>query len=398
MSATSLAGLFICNLVVFSYGNGFVPLLPLYAENLGANGEMAGYCIALSYACLAAGTFLAGRLSDSGMGRRALLAATGLLAAPLLWLLASVTTIWQLVLVNGSHWFLMGACLSVVGTIAGREARARNRGTVFGILGTTIAVGSLVGGVTMGRMVDAWGYSRMFLVAAGSMLLIPLASAVAVRETTAGPRHHDDPKTVTMAPVVTGGLLLLVFAEILTMLSVGEGNLGRSLQMSGASFASSAITMTAAVGGIATLPLPFVLGRLSDRIGRGAVIMVSPVAGAGSLLLLLVSHALWQFLAVGVLNSLSAVSISVGPALVADVVRRERVGTGISIFQASIWVGMILGFSFSGIAFQRLGPRTALLLGALSAIVAVPLILVIRAGRRTAPGTSLPGGVVQDPR
>ena len=105
--------------------------------------------------------------------------------------------------------------------------------------------------------------------------------------------------------------------------------------------------------------------------------IAGPLFGAPSLLLLLVSRSWWQFCMVAALNSLMAVGISVGPAMVADVVRREKVGTGISLFQSSVWVGMIIGFSTSGIAFHRVGIPFGLESGAAVALLAVPLFLAI---------------------
>jgi MFS family permease len=380
MNRKSLAGLFLCNLVAFSYGNGFLPLMPLYARRFGANNEAAGYYIALSYFFLAAGTFLGGRLSDGAKNRRALLAAFGFLAVPLTWLLGNVSTIWQLALVNGAQWLVLGACFALVGAIAGRDARAEERGKVFGILGTTISLGSLTGGLTVGRMADAWGYPVMFSILAGLFLLIPVAALLAIREAPSPSGNPGIPERGAGVPLFSFGLLLLLAAEILTMVSNGEGNLGRSLAMS-SSFTSAAITSTAAVGGVVSLPLPFLMGWLSDRVGRKPMMIASSLFGSANLLLLLVSRSWWAFCAVAALNSLMAIGISVGPAMVADVVRREKVGAGISLFQSSVWVGMIIGFSGSGLAFQRLGIPFGLESGAAVALLAIPLFLLGRAGR-----------------
>jgi MFS transporter, DHA1 family, tetracycline resistance protein len=381
MNRKSLAGLFVCNLVVFCYGNGFLPLMPLYAKKFGATNEVAGYYVALAYLFLAAGTFLGGRLSDGRMNRRGLLAAFGSLAVPLTWLLGKVSTIWQLTLVNGAQWLALGACLALVGSIAGRDARAEERGKVFGILGTTISLGSLAGGLTVGRMADAWGYPVMLWMLAGLFLLIPAAAFLAIREAPSPARNPGIPKPVASVPLFSAGLLILLAAEILTMVSNGEGNLGRSLAMSSGSFSGAAITETAAIGGVVSLPLPFLMGWLSDRVGRKPMMIACSFFGAASLLLLLVSHSWWAFCSVAALNSLMTIGLSVGPAMIADVVRRERVGTGISFFQSSVWVGMIIGFSGSGIAFQRLGIPVGLEAGAVIALLAVPLFLAGRAGR-----------------
>ena len=44
-------------------------------------------------------------------------------------------------------------------------------------------------------------------------------------------------------------------------------------------------------------------------------------------------------------------------------------------FLPSVWVGMIMGFSLSGAAFQHLGMRAGLESGAAVALLAVPLFL-----------------------
>ena len=87
-------------------------------------------------------------------------------------------------------------------------------------------------------------------------------------------------------------------------LLAGAGNLGRSLSMNERAFSNAAITTTAAVGGIVSLPFPLALGWISDRVGRKTVILASFLAGAASLLLLIVSRSLWEFWAVAALTSL----------------------------------------------------------------------------------------------
>jgi MFS family permease len=127
------------------------------------------------------------------------------------------------------------------------------------------------------------------------------------------------------------------------MTAGGSGNMGRSFFMSEKAFSSATITSTAAVGGIVSLPLPFVLGWLSDRVGRRSVRVGSILAGIASLLLLTLSRSLWQFSAATAFLSIHAISMSLGSAFVSDIVRKERVGTGVSLFQSAAWIGTIVG-------------------------------------------------------
>ena len=56
--------------------------------------------------------------------------------------------------------------LGIVGAMVGTQARENERGRLFGVLGVTISLGSLLGGLTFGRMADAWGYPGMFTAVA----------------------------------------------------------------------------------------------------------------------------------------------------------------------------------------------------------------------------------------
>jgi len=68
-----LVALFLCNLIVWTMGNGLVPLLPVYASQLGADQAVAGYYMAFSFLALAAGTLAGGWLSDRLQRRKELM-------------------------------------------------------------------------------------------------------------------------------------------------------------------------------------------------------------------------------------------------------------------------------------------------------------------------------------
>jgi len=276
--------------------------------------------------------------------------------------------------------------LVVVGAIVGKLARENERGRLFGILGMTISLGALLGGLTFGRMADAWGYSTMFTAVALFMAIVPAAAILLVDGGTA-----DPVKARTRLPGdgqwASGAFLLLLLAVILAWAVAGAGNLGRSLSMNERAFSNAAISTTAAVGGIVSLPVPFILGWISDRVGRRSIIIATFLAGLASLLLLMVSRSLWQYWTVAALLSLQAVSMSIGPAFVADIVKKERVGTGISFFQSCTWIGTVVGYVYSGIAFQHFGIPAGLAVGTIFPLLGIIIIFLIRPSSLSRGGT-----------
>lgn len=377
MNTLMLFGVVVCDCIVFTMGNGTLPLLPIYAKVLGASSATEGIYVAFAYLCLAIGTLIGGRLSDRLQSRRSLLVLAGALLVPLQALMGLTRNVFQLIATTGLLWLVAGVTLATVGAIAGREADAAQRGKVFGFIGVSAGVGSLVGGLTIGPIVDTWGYPAMFLVLACLTVLIPITALLTVKETQKEPasKLRIVPRPASFIGVA---ILLLLAAQLLGWVANGAGNMGRSISMNELKFSNTAITVTAAIGGLLSLPLPLVLGWLSDRIGRKKVLIASYVAGTACLLILRVSQKLWQFWLVAALLSLLAVSMSVGPALVADLVRRERVGTAVSLFQSAQWLGTIVGFVYSGFAFQSLGIRSALAVASIVGALAIVAALLIR--------------------
>ena len=382
MNTLMLFGLVVCDCIIFTGGNGTTPLLPIYAKVLGASSATEGIYVALAYLCVAAGTILGGRLSDRLQSRRSLLVLAGALLVPLQALMGLSRNVWQLIATTGLLWLVAGVALATVGAIAGREAGAAERGRVFGFIGMSAGVGSLVGGLTVGPIVDAWGYPAMFFALAVLTVLIPVSALLTVKETQQ--ESASEPRTASPPASFIGvAILLLLAAQLFGWVANGAGNMGRSISMNELNFSNTAITATAAIGGLLSLPLPLVLGWLSDRVGRKKVLITSYVAGTACLLILSVSQKLWQFWLVAALLSLLAVSMSVGPALVADIVSRERVGTAVSLFQSAQWLGTIVGFVYSGFAFQSLGIRSALAVASIAGVLAIVAALLIRDSSRS---------------
>ena len=153
--------------------------------------------------------------------------------------------------------------------------------------------------------------------------------------------------------------------------------------MNGLGFTAAAISNTGAIGGAVTLPLPPLIGWLSDRIGRKRFLAFCYLASAVGLLILAVSTSQWHFWVVSVLVSiLMPVNMGVGSALVTDLVPRDSVEKGISLFTATTWMAGVVGFAGTGYAIQRLGMATTFIVGAFSTLMAIALLIPVRQGGR----------------
>jgi MFS family permease len=378
MSKKQLFALFLCILVIWVVGNGTLPLLPVYAAQLGAEPAVTGYYLSFSYLALAVGTLVGGWLSDRFQRRKALLIAVGVVAMPGIWLMGRAANIWQLAALTATGCFLFGVGITLIRILAGLFAGETERGRVFGILALASPLGALAGGLATGPMADRWGYPTMFAVLFLFLGLWPLTGLL-VEDKEVARIRRGEASTVEERPGLGGGFALLLLASLAATVANFVSLLGRSLAMDDLGFVAAAISGTAAVGGAVALPLPPLVGWLSDRVGRKRFLALCYLAGAAGLSVLAASVFLWHFWVAASLLSVSvSVNNAVGSALVTDLVPQESLGRGMSLFGATPWVGGIIGYAGAGHAIQNLGMTPTFIVGAFLPLIAIVLLIPIR--------------------
>jgi MFS family permease len=377
MTKKQLAILFLCSSVSWSIGNGVLPLLPVYATQLGATPLIAGLYLSFCYLAIATGAILAGWLSYRLQRCKIVLIVVDIAAIVPIYLMGRAPTVWALTFLTAVVWLIGGVKLALINILGGMFAAQSERGKVFGILSLATSLGLLIGGLSAGPIVDKWGYPALFSVSAAFAILSPLA-ALYLEDKPAVRDRRDAGSGPGVGAKLDRQFTLLFVANLVAAVGGFAGMLGRSLAMDGLGFAATAISSTGMIGGIVSLPLPPVVGWLSDRIERRRLLVVGYVLGLSSPLVLLVSSALWHFWIAVILGYISlAITSSVGPALVTDVVPTEAVGRAVSRFSATGWIGGIIGFAGTGYAIQHLGLRPTFALGAFLSLVSAALVAAL---------------------
>jgi len=96
-------------------------------------------------------------------------------------------------------------------------------------------------------------------------------------------------------------------------------------------------------------------GRLSDRVGRRPVILVTLAGSALSALLIGLAGTLWVLFLARILNGISGASYAAAQAYVADVTTRADRARGMGMIGAAFGLGFILGPAL-GAAFAAIDP------------------------------------------
>lgn len=324
-----------------------VPVLPVYAKELGASTAAIGLLFAVYAVGLVLATPILGMLSDR-VGRRKpmLVGSVGLVAATILFAMADTYPL----LVTAR--FVQGVAAAAVWTagvaLVAEVTEPRNLGKVMGLVMTCMSVGLILGPPVGGFLEHAGDHSTPFIVVSVVAVLSGLIQYFLIRDPERGEDGGEvvPVRTVLADPVMRGTILAVFLAS--TALSMLEPILPLDLT-------TRLLAGPLAIGlvfGAATLANgaanPFV-GALTDRYPTGRRrLMAGGLIGAGVLMPTLILPD--SVFLVGVL--LAAFAVAYGfvlvPALpeLADIAQRHGGGVYAAVYGAfniAYSLGMAVG-------------------------------------------------------
>jgi MFS family permease len=339
--------------------------------------------MAFSFFGATVGNILGGWLTDR-IGQRKRIALIGyLLWIPAALLLTQATTVIGVILVSGLMWLPGGIAIAALNTIVGLSAGPNERGRIFGFVALASGTGGLIAGLIGGSIAERWGFPVLFVIMAVVAFVMLLITST-IRDVATQSNDTKLPlQSETDVPMVVSvgvGILvyMLLLANFFARLGPTVSDLGRPLVMlqlkMNATDVSRAIAFSAAV----TLPLPLLLGWLSDRVGRKRLLIVFYGFAAAGILLLSMATAHWHFWLSAALVSFVNASNGVGQAYVTDLSDAKIIGRSLSLFTSSNLIASMIGLGGAGYVMQGIGINPALLLGVSSLVIAMIFLLRMR--------------------
>ncbi len=357
-----------------------VPIMALYAEELGAGVGITGLIIGLYSIANTPANVLFGRLVDK-IGHKLPLI-FGLLGDALAMVFYSLCRLpLHLALVRVFHGFT-GAVVgpATMSAITG-YATAEREGRAMSIYGISIAAANLVGFGVSGVMFDRLGHDWLFFFGAAMLLFgAGLGSLL-----PAGRRE------IRVSPTTSGGGLRMVKTLIRRRgLAVAYGSIFAQYfsfggvvtllprYIKGLGMDAFHVGMLLAVFSVIFIIIQFPSGVLSDRRGRRLPIVIGLGLGIVSLVLLPLPEGFPLLAAVMALYGLAYGLIFPSVlALVADHSHPDERGVATGIFHALLTAGVAIGAPVMGWVGEAVGVRSGLMLAPVIMFLVLGMVTVV---------------------
>ena len=342
------------------------PVLPLFIRSLDVPISTVGFIAAASTVVGIVISLPAGILSDIiGRRRVILIAATVFATAPFLYLLVSQP--WHLVVIRIYHGFAT-AILGPVAMAAVADTYDKNRGEKMGTYSSATMVGRFIAPFVGGALIFGNNFDWVYLVtgvmgvlALLAALRLPLSTQTSMSAGQVLKRERSELWKDILTVVRHPGILLTSLVEAVQYFAFGclevfipiylNEQAGFSTLSIGALFTIQIV--------VATLTKPL-MGRLSDRYGRGVMIIGGLVLSGITMAFMTYSQ---NYLLLAILIGLFGLGLATvtasTSALIADLSNYYSYGSALGIESSIMDIGHSTGPMVGGLLISALHYNTA---------------------------------------
>ncbi|NLM30223.1 MAG: MFS transporter [Methanomicrobiales archaeon] len=340
------------------------PLLPIYAESLGATGIWLG--IIFSAFALSRSIFMPiiGRISDR-RGRKwlILIGMFSYAALSLGYLIAG--SVYSLTAVRFAHGIASAMVVPIAMAYIADLSEKGKEGSHMGNFSISMFLGMGMGPLLGGFLNDAFGMPSVFYAMAGLSAFATLLVAISLPEARPGLSRNpvEDPapmREIVRLPVMRG---IVVFGFISAL---GRGGMMVFIPVFGPLIAISpaevGIVLSANTFLMALLQVP--VGRFTDRGNKIALIVAGSSIIAIGLIAIPLSGSFWPLIAttslIGVGGAVQQPSIM---ALTVDAGRTIGMGTSMGAYNTVFGIGMIIAPLLGGVFMDFIGVEAVFYVG-----------------------------------
>ncbi len=349
------------------------PLLPLYAQDMGASGIELGFIFAGYGICNSMLTPVIGRLSDR-KGRKVFLCIGlffyAVLSLGFIWASSALQLILVRMIQGAAGAMILPVAMAYIGDLSPEGEEGKWMGYSNAAFFSGFGIGPLLGGV----LAEHFGMNTAFYSMGSLCMLAFLVAVIFIPESGRRKTGEESPpsfKEMSKSRLVRG-LFSFRMAQ-----SVGRGGLMTFLPIFAATYAGLGTTLIGVLLAVNTLlmtALTAPAGKLADKFNRRTMVIIGSCLNSLSLVLIPVARNFWSLIWLCLPRGLGgAISISASSALTVEEGRKFGMGSTMSILMMAMGIGMAIGPVLSGVIADTIDINSVFYFGAAAVAVGTGL-------------------------
>jgi multidrug resistance protein len=357
-------------------GVGIVsPLLPLYAQDLGASGTQLGIIFAAYGISNSVFTPIMGRLSDR-RGRK-----NFLIIGLLFYSIISLGYVWadnvsQLTLVRAIQGVAGAMIIPIAMAYIGDLSPKGEEGKWMGYANAAFFSGFGIGPLLGGALVEHLGINVSFYAMGGLCLLAFLVVVLflpEIRQRRIGEKRRLSFKDMSASPMVRG-----LFSFRLVQ-AVARGGIMTFLPIFAATSIGLGTTLIGILLTVNFLPMIALLapaGRLADKFNRKALVILGNLMYLITVALIPLANTFWQQVWLCFPRAIGgAISMPAATALTVEEGRKFGMGSTISILMMAMSIGFAVGPTLSGVIADSVDINAVFYFGGIVGLIGTGLFI-----------------------
>ena len=337
-------------------GVGLVsPLLPLYAQDMGATGTQLGIIFAAYGISNSVLTPIMGRLSDR-RGRKIFL-----IIGLLFYSIISLGYVWaadvsQLTLVRAIQGAAGAMIIPIAMAYIGDLSPEGEEGKWTGYANAAFFSGFGIGPLLGGALAERFGINASFYAMGGLCLLAFLVAILflpRIEQRKIGEKSHLSLKEMSTSPIIRG-----LFSFRLVQ-AVARGGIMTFLPIFAAASIGLGTTLIGILLTVNFLPMIALIalgGRLADRFNKKTLVILGNLIYLITVTLIPLANTFWQQVWLSFPRAIGgALSMPAATALTVEEGRKFGMGSTISILMMAMSIGMAVGPTLSGVISDLVG-------------------------------------------
>ena len=362
--------------------NGLIPVLPLFAVDLGMSKSMTGLYLSSIYISLLAGNYLTGLILDKIKNIKLLLVSTTALFTLLLFLHNIIKNHYQLIFLSILLWFVIGSQMIILNTLQGRQTKKSESGKNYAKLSITTVLGVVTGNFIIGLLLNYFSMRTMFLFI-GAMSVFMIYNAFLLKEIKVKDVDFEKITDLEKQLVKSKKISLFFVAAIVISIVNYILLLSLSLLLKDKGYQNSTTGLVIASGAILAIPMIYFTGKYSDIKGKKPFLILGYGAYIAGFIFLSFPVNIIFFVLAAFIRAFAVFSKnSLGFAYMKDIATKEKLGKAISQYGSTIWLGGIIGFLSAGFLIENLGYYLTFLTASILTGIAILLLIIVFSERK----------------